>query len=138
MSEQQVYRPGESVEIEALPAEAGFWEIAELPGIEPVAGVRMNMLAGARAMINWVRLEPGTTMPAHSHPHEQLGYVIEGTIIMRIGDETREVGPGTCYVVPGGVEHEGVGGPNGCLVIDVFAPPREDYLAAAKNSSVAE
>lgn len=131
MSEHQVYRPGEGVEIEALPAEAGFRQIAELPGFEPAEGVQMNMLAGARGMLNWVRLAPGARVPAHSHPHEQLGYVIEGSIILRIGDETREIGPETCYVIPGGVEHEGTGGPNGCLVMDVFSPPREDYLAAA-------
>jgi quercetin dioxygenase-like cupin family protein len=133
MSEHQVYQAGDGVEIEALPAQAGFSEISELMGFQPVAGVRMNMLAGARAMLNWVRIEPGGKVPAHSHPHEQLGYVIEGTIILRIGDETREIGPETCYVVPGGVEHEGTGGPNGCLVMDVFAPPREDYLTAASQ-----
>jgi quercetin dioxygenase-like cupin family protein len=133
MSEHQVYQAGAGVEIEALPAESGFSEISELDGFEPILGVQMNMLAGARAMLNWVRIEPGGKVPAHSHPHEQLGYVIEGTIILRIGDETREIGPSTCYVIPGGVEHEGTGGPQGCLVMDVFSPPREDYLAAAKK-----
>ena len=133
MSSDDVYQPGEGVEIEALPAEVGFSEIADLDCFDPIDGVSMSMLAGARAMMNWVRIEPGATVPTHSHPHEQLGFVLEGTIILRIGDETREIGPSTCYVIPGGVEHEGTGGPNGCVVMDVFAPPREDYLAAARS-----
>ncbi len=131
MSDHQMYQPGAGVEIEALPADVGFSEISELAGFEPLPGVGMSMLAGARAMLNWVRIEPGAKVPAHSHPHEQLGFVLEGTIILRIGDETREIGPSTCYVIPGGVEHEGTGGAEGCVVMDVFAPPREDYLAAA-------
>ncbi len=133
MSEHQVYRAGEGVQIEALPAKCGFWEISQLDGFEPISGVQMSMLAGARGMLNWVRIEPGAKVPAHSHPHEQLGYVIEGSIILRIGDETREIGPETCYVIPGGVEHEGTGGAQGCVVMDVFSPPREDYLAAASS-----
>jgi quercetin dioxygenase-like cupin family protein len=134
MSGHQVYRPGEGVEIEALPAEAGFSKINALPGFDPAPGITMNMLSGARAMLNWVRIEPGGNVPEHSHPHEQLGYVIEGSIILRIGDETREIGPETCYVIPGGVPHEGTGGPEGCLVMDVFSPPREDYIAAATGA----
>lgn len=118
-------------EIEALPTEGGFFEIAKLPGFSPVAGVQMNVLAGARAMVNWVRLEPNGTVPDHAHPHEQIGFVVEGEIIMTIGDETRTVGPGDAYVVPGGVRHAGTGGPDGCVVIDIFAPVREDYMAMA-------
>ena len=131
MSGNQMYRQGDSVEIEALPADVGFREIEDLDGFSPIPGVTMNMLAGARGMLNWVRIEPGATVPTHSHPHEQLGFVLEGSIILRIGDETREIGPSTCYVIPGGVEHEGTGGPDGCLVMDVFSPPRQDYLSAA-------
>ncbi len=120
-------------EIKALPAEGGFFDIATLPGFSPVAGVQMSILAGARAMVNWVRLEPNGTVPDHAHPHEQIGFVLEGEIVMTIGDETRTVGPGSAYVVPGGVQHAGTGGPDGCLVVDIFAPVREDYLAQAKS-----
>lgn len=132
MSDQQFYRPGEGVEIEVLPAEAGFLEVDELPGFDPLPGVHMSFMAGARMMANWVRIEPGAEVPTHQHPHEQVGLVLEGTIILTIDGETREIGPETCYVVPGGTPHGAYGGPQGCVVLDVFSPPREDYLAAGR------
>lgn len=118
----------EEIDIEAMPASSGFYDIATLPGFNPLDGIRMSVMAGARMMANWVRLEPGAVVPVHDHPHEQMGLVIEGEIDMTIGDETRRVGPGVAYIVPGGVRHSGAGGPNGCLVLDIFSPPRADYL----------
>lgn len=119
----------EEVEIEAVPAQGGFFDIDSLPGFSPYEGIEMSVLNGGRMMANWVRLAPGAIVPDHAHPHEQLGLVLEGEIEMTIGGETRTAGPGTAYVVPGGVQHRGVGGPSGCLVLDIFSPPRADYLA---------
>ena len=119
-------------EIEALPAETGFYRVDELPGFEPLAGVTMNLMAGARSMVNWVRIEPGREVPPHAHPHEQVGLVLEGAIIMTIAGEQRRCEPGDCYVIAGGVEHAGRAGEAGCLVLDIFSPPREDYLAAVR------
>ena len=125
----------EEVEVEAMPAAGGFYDVATLPGFAPLAGIQMNVLAGARMMANWVHLEPGAEVPDHEHPHEQLGLVIEGEIDMTIDGETRRIGPGVAYVVPGGVRHAGVGGPDGCLVLDIFSPPRADYMAQIKEAT---
>lgn len=122
---------GEAV-IEAVPAATGFYRVSELPGFAPLPGVQMNLLAGGRVMSNWVRIEAGGEVPQHAHPHEQVGFVLEGAIIMTIAGETRRCEVGDCYVIAGGVEHAGRAGENGCLVIDIFSPPREDYLAAAE------
>ena len=123
----------EEVEIEALPGEAGFFDTASLPGFAPLEGIQMSVLAGARMMANWVRIEPGATVPDHAHPHEQIGLVLEGEIDMTIDGETRRLAPGHSYVIPGGVRHAGVGGPAGCLVLDVFSPPRADYLSQLES-----
>jgi quercetin dioxygenase-like cupin family protein len=120
----------EEIEVEdATGGEGGFFEIASLPGFSPIEGIRMNVLSGARMMANWVRIEPGAEVPDHAHPHEQIGLVLEGEIDMTIDGETRRLGEGSAYVVRGGVRHAGVGGPSGCLVLDIFSPPRDDYLA---------
>lgn len=91
----------------------------------------MSVLSGARAMANWVKIEPNVEVPSHRHPHEQLGTVLEGEIIMTINGETQTLRPGHCYVIAGDVEHAAVAGPEGCLVLDIFSPPREDYRKAA-------
>ena len=88
----------------------------------------MKTLFGDAAMINLVELEPGGSVPLHSHPHEQLGYVVSGEIVMTISGEDHRLGPGGAYTIPGDVEHAGKAGPDGCAVLDFFHPIREDYL----------
>lgn len=107
---------------------SAFFEVDKLPSFDPVAGVRMSVLAGERMMANWVRISPGAEVPAHAHVHEQLGLVLEGEIEMMIDGETRTIGPGACYCISSDISHGAVGGPDGALVLDVFSPPREDYL----------
>jgi mannose-6-phosphate isomerase-like protein (cupin superfamily) len=52
-------------------------------------------------------LEPRTQGPGpHSHPEDDLFYVIEGVISMRVGDEWIECPKGAFVLVPGGVTHD--------------------------------
>lgn len=95
---------------------------------ELAAGVTGQPLFGGRAMLNLIRFEPGATVPLHSHPHEQLGIVLEGMQALVVEGVAHELGPLEAYVIPGGVEHSAYCGPDGSLVLDVFAPIREDYL----------
>jgi len=90
-------------------------------------GVRGRPLFGDEAMLNLIDFEPGATVPLHSHPHEQLGLVLRGMQALVIDGVARELGPMEGYVLPGGVEHSAYCGPDGALVLDVFAPVREDY-----------
>jgi quercetin dioxygenase-like cupin family protein len=62
------------------------------------AGVR---LAGDAMMIVQFRITKDAEVPAHSHPHEQIGHVVSGQMLFRIGDEVRELGPGRRLPVPG-------------------------------------
>lgn len=99
--------------------------------VELAPGAMMFPLFGEAAMLNVVDLEPGTEIPVHSHPHEQLGIVLAGEVTMVFGGEERRLGPDDAYQVPGGVEHGGRAGPEGCRVLDVFVPVREDYRELA-------
>lgn len=109
------------------PKSAVWANIASMPSLNPLAGVTMYPVAGEKMMINFVRIEPGAEVPLHSHAHEQGGTVIEGIINMTIDGETRALRAGDVYIAPPHVEHGATAGPDGCLVVDVFAPPREDY-----------
>jgi quercetin dioxygenase-like cupin family protein len=102
----------------------------ELAAFEPVAGVRMKPLFGDAAMLNWIELTPGAEVPLHEHPHEQLGLVVRGAITMTTDGEDWTIREGDGYTIPGGVPHKGVAGPDGCVVLDVFTPVREDYREA--------
>jgi quercetin dioxygenase-like cupin family protein len=90
-------------------------------------GVELRSASGENLMISVVNLEPGSVVPDHSHPHEQMGYLISGHLEFTIGGQTRLLGPGDQWRIPGGVAHRvvAVGGP--AVAIDVFHPVREDY-----------
>jgi len=109
--------------------------LADAGGFAPAQGVEMIPLFGEGAMLNLVRIEPDALVPVHSHPHEQIGYVVSGIEILEIAGVEHNLGPNEAYVIPGGVEHGGRGGPDGCVVIDVFVPVREDYREAAEAAA---
>jgi len=90
-------------------------------------GVSRKILSdGERMMLVEVLLEAGSTVPEHTHPHEQTGYLASGRVRFRIGDETVELGQGDSWMIPGGVPHE-VTTIADSVAIDVFSPPREDF-----------
>jgi len=90
-------------------------------------GVIARVVTGERMTLAVVELEPGATVPEHKHENEQLGFVISGTITMRIGSETLELHPGDTYSIPSNVPHEATAGIDGSTVVDAFAPSRADW-----------
>jgi quercetin dioxygenase-like cupin family protein len=100
---------------------------ANWPEVEAVPGVRRRVLScGDQVMVVQFTIEAGAAVPAHTHPHEQVGHVVSGRMQFQIGDEVRELGPGDGYSVPGGVTH-GATGVTEVIAIDSFFPVREDY-----------
>lgn len=82
----------------------------------------------ALTTVNW--LEVGfRSSGQHSHPFDQLSYVLSGTMRFFVDDDVVDVvAPGAVYI-PANVPHGGEPvGTERVLNIDVFAPPREDYL----------
>lgn len=90
-------------------------------------GIDIFTTCGDHLMLSCVELEPNSVVEAHSHPHEQLGYLLEGEVEFFIGDESRHLGPGEMWRIPGGVVHKVIAGAKGARAIDVFYPVREDY-----------
>lgn len=71
-------------------------------------------------------MQAGWEGARHSHPHEQLVYVVRGRLVFARGSEKFEARAGDSFVVAGGVEHQATALEES-EVLDVFAPPREDY-----------
>jgi quercetin dioxygenase-like cupin family protein len=107
---------------------SAFDDLRELP-LRPVwDGIHARIVHGERLLLGVVELDPGAVAQEHHHEHEQLGMVISGAITFRIGDETQELGPGETWTIPSNVPHEATAGPEGAVLIDVFAPVREDWV----------
>jgi quercetin dioxygenase-like cupin family protein len=108
---------------------SAFDDLCELPLRQIWDGINARIVNGERLLLGVVELDPGAVAKEHQHEHEQLGMVIRGTITFRIGDETKELGPGETWTIPSNVPHEATAGPEGTVLIDVFAPVREDWVA---------
>jgi quercetin dioxygenase-like cupin family protein len=90
-------------------------------------GVGVRAVHGERITLGIVELDPDALVPEHSHENEQLGLVLQGSMTFRVGDESRELGPGGTWNIPANVPHEVAAGPEGAVVVDVFAPTRDDW-----------
>ncbi|MFT3783839.1 MAG: cupin domain-containing protein [Nibricoccus sp.] len=98
---------------------------------QALPGVALKTLThGKKTLFAEFRLTKGSTLPKHSHPHEQTGYLVSGRIKLTIGQETFDVKPGDCWCIEGGVEH-GAEIIDDSVAIEVFSPVREDYLPSA-------
>ena len=102
-------------------------DLAELEPIQVWDGVVARRVEGERLTVAVVELAPDAIVPEHRHPNEQCGLVIEGEVRFRIGDEERLLGPGGTWRILGDTPHEVAAGPEGAVVIDTFAPRRDDW-----------
>jgi quercetin dioxygenase-like cupin family protein len=98
-------------------------------------GVHARVVHGERLSLGVVELDANAVVPEHAHDHEQLGMCLSGSLVFRVGDESRELGPGETWSIPGNVPHEVHVGPDGAVVVDVFAPTRDDWREAPEASA---
>ena len=99
-------------------------------GIAPrtlAPGVTAKIATGEKMMFSLVTLAPNAVVPTHSHPHEQMGMLVSGTMEFTIEGETRGLSGSEIYLVPGGVPHAAKAGSGGAVALDAFSPPREEY-----------
>jgi quercetin dioxygenase-like cupin family protein len=100
-------------------------------GIEPfefVDGVYLHAIGGDQVLLCRVHYEPGKKVPRHAHEHsEQLMFLLEGSVTMTIGLETRELHPGDVVCVNRGVEHE-LYSEHGVTFFEALAPVPLDHV----------
>jgi quercetin dioxygenase-like cupin family protein len=79
-------------------------------------------------MLSVVDLAPHSVVEEHSHPHEQVGILLEGRIRFTIGGEEKVLTKGDMWRIPGNVKHKVIVLDEPAKALDIFAPPREDYV----------
>ncbi len=92
-------------------------------------GVRRKVLAYSNNIMNVELLfEKGAKGDMHSHPHEQIGYIIEGSLVFHeAGKEDITLNTGDTYYVAPNVEH-GIDCLTAVKLLDIFTPMREDFI----------
>ena len=98
---------------------------------EPFAifdGVGLRAIAGDQVFLGHVTYAPGTTVARHSHEHtEQVMLILDGSVTMTIGAESRELAAGDVCVVNRGVEHE-LHSADGVTFVEALGPVPLDHI----------
>src|SRR5918911_266307 len=113
---------------------AGFDDLRAIAPRRIWESVAVRTVDGERLTLGVVELDADAVVPEHAHENEQLGIVLSGSLVFRIGNESRELGPGGTWSIPPNVPHEVRVGPEGAVVVDVFAPGRDDWTALERQA----
>lgn len=94
----------------------------------PADGVRLKTLVhGEKTHLCEFRIDKGSMVPKHSHPHEQTGYLVSGRVKFIVEDEEFEAEPGDSWCLPGDIVHAAETLEDS-VIVEVFSPVRDDYL----------
>ena len=99
------------------------------PSVATPDGAQRKVLSyGGNMMVVQFTFDAGVSSWLHSHPHEQVGYVVSGEIDFEMdGQDTVRLTAGGSYYVPPDVPHHIVTyAPT--VLVDAFAPARDDFL----------
>jgi quercetin dioxygenase-like cupin family protein len=104
------------------------WE--DMPKERVTDALSRRLITGERMMLAQVYLDKGCIVPKHSHENEQLTYILEGSLRFWIGEDGEEelvVRAGQVLHIPSNVPHMAEALED-TLDVDVFSPPRQDWL----------
>ena len=108
---------------------AKWYRWDQVPREELHERLSRRLITGDQVMLAHVYLKQGCVVPKHSHENEQFTYILEGALRFLVGDEADEivVRAGEVLHLPANVPHE-AHALEDTLDVDVFYPPREDWL----------
>ncbi len=118
---------------EAISAELHRWEDLDFEELSP--RLFRKMVSGEKAMVTQILLKQGARVPWHDHENEQFSYVLTGVLRFELKEATArtiEVRAGEIIHIPSALPHR-VEALEDSLTIDIFSPPRQDWLDGADD-----
>jgi len=107
-----------------------FFRWEDMPKEQVTDEISRRLITGDRMMLAHVYLKKGSIVPRHQHENEQLTYILEGALRFWIGEDESEeivVGVGEVLHIPSNVWHKAEALED-TLDVDIFSPPRQDWL----------
>jgi quercetin dioxygenase-like cupin family protein len=104
-----------------------FFNVSELPGTEMLPGVTRRAVYLDHVMLTFFDFAPGSIVPEHSHPHEQITYVVQGAMEFHLGEKTRVLRAGDGVCIPPGTAHKAIILDEPTVALDAWHPVREEY-----------
>jgi quercetin dioxygenase-like cupin family protein len=109
---------------------ATFFRWDDMPKETVNEALDRRLVTGERMMLAHVYLKKGCIVPRHSHENEQITYVLDGSLRFWLGEDGQEevvVNTGEVLVIPSNLPHKAEALVD-TLDLDVFCPPRQDWL----------
>jgi quercetin dioxygenase-like cupin family protein len=103
----------------------GFIEPSALPEVQPKAGWHGRFFHSEHMTFAYYTIDAGAVLPPHAHANEEVWHVIDGSIELSLGNETRAVAAGSALVVPPNALH-GAYAHERCVAIVVDHPVRRE------------
>jgi quercetin dioxygenase-like cupin family protein len=100
--------------------------VKNLPTREVFPGFHGRFVHSTNMTFAYWDIDQGSLVPEHSHMHEQVVNMLEGTLELTVDGHRQVLGPGQVLVIPSHAIHSGRA-LTPCKVLDVFSPVREDY-----------
>jgi len=120
-------------------ARGRYVDVRDVSPVEFVPGLEFGPVVGEKTMTNFVRFEPHTEAPRHSHEEEHIVIVLDGEFEFDLDGDVRTMRPGDVAAVPPWVPRGAHTLDSPCYEVDVFNPPRRTLLdhAAARIGQLA-
>ena len=98
--------------------------------------IERRMIVGSKEMLVRWEFRKGAVAARHSHPHEQIVMMVKGKLRLVVGSTEIVMESDDIVVIPPHTPHEAHAIEN-TIVIDVFSPPREDFISGGRPDYLA-
>lgn len=107
-------------------SDSSLYQLDDVEEREWVPGFFGKMIHSASMTMAYWRIEKGSELPEHSHPHEQVVNMLEGRFTLVLSGTPHHLKKGDVLVIPSNAPHSGVADED-ARILDVFCPVRDDY-----------
>ena len=104
-----------------------YFRTDELHATEMLPGVTRRAAYLDDVMMTFFDFEPNATIPEHHHPHQQITWVVSGTMEFDLDGEKRVLHAGDGVLIPPDTPHSAVIMDEPCRALDAWHPVRDDY-----------
>ena len=114
----------------SIPTTATHHRWDDIPAEQLNPQLTRQFVSGTQAMLARIVLAKGCSVPTHAHPNEQIACILSGHLQFTLGDDPTPIDlrAGEVLVIPANLPHSAVAIED-TVDLDLFAPPREDWLA---------
>ena len=99
---------------------------------EIAKGYFAKLIHSEKMTFSFIEVKAGESLPEHSHPHEQVSIVQQGTFQLTLAGKPIIFEEGQLVIIPSNTKHSGLAITD-CKLLDVFNPVREDYKKLSNN-----